>query len=29
MFEIERARITVERYPRKIFSFEQWRQANP
>jgi hypothetical protein len=29
MFEIERARITVERYPRKIFSFKQWCQANP
>jgi hypothetical protein len=29
MFEIGRARITVERYPRKIFSFQQWCQANP
>jgi Replication initiator protein A len=29
MFEIERARITAERYPRKVFSFDQWSHGNP
>ena len=28
MFEIERARITAERHPRKIPSFEQWQRRN-
>jgi hypothetical protein len=28
MFEIERARITAERHPRKIPSLEQWQQDN-
>lgn len=29
MFEIERARLTAQRYPTKIFSFEQWCHSNP
>ncbi len=29
MFEIERARITVERYPANIPSFEKWRASQP
>jgi hypothetical protein len=28
MFEIERARITAERHPRKIPSLEQWQHDN-
>ena len=27
MFEIERARITAERHPKKIPSFEQWQRT--